>query len=94
MPGQIVRRNKKTMAKYTHSDIRSADGGATVMVDYVIGYIAKLRESSKVTVQRPKTRKHGIACKGLSFDTLGPAFRGGGMSGSASCQLKRMIMAE
>ena len=41
MPGQIVGRNQKTMAKYTHSDIRSADGGATVKVDYVIGYIAK-----------------------------------------------------
>ena len=41
MAGQIVGRNQKAMAKYTHSDIRSADGDATVKVDYVIGYIAK-----------------------------------------------------
>ena len=40
MPRQIVGRDQKTMAKYTHSDIRNADGGATVKVDYFIGYIA------------------------------------------------------
>ena len=43
MPGQTVGRDQKTMAKYTHNDIRSADGGATVKVDYIniIGYIVK-----------------------------------------------------
>ena len=41
MPGQIVGRDQKTVADYTHGEIRSADGGATVKVDYLIVYIAK-----------------------------------------------------
>ena len=41
MPGEIVGRDQKTMARYTHNDIRNADGGATVKVDYVMRYIAK-----------------------------------------------------
>ena len=41
MPGQIVGRNQKSMAKHTHSDIRNADGGATLKFDHVIGYIVK-----------------------------------------------------
>ena len=41
VPGQTVGRDQETMAKYTYSDIRNADGGATVKVNYVIGYIAK-----------------------------------------------------
>ena len=41
MPGQIIGRDQKTVAKYTHSDIRYADGGAIMKVDYVTGCIAK-----------------------------------------------------
>ena len=37
MPGQIVGREKKAMAKYTHSDTRIADGGAAVRIDIIIG---------------------------------------------------------